>query len=133
MVEIACWTVKGEQKRVDVDVFIVFEVGRELSLPEYVREHEEKKFVRALRRLSARDFPTVARDFYRILKGIPVEKKVAIIPSGGIVIHVMWAAFLGLHRDLVVGQWNGSDYDWFLLDQELKDFFLEEDLTSSEA
>jgi hypothetical protein len=108
------------------DLYVIMEVGRELSLPEYIKNSPIKK-VSAVRKLELRDFPVVSRDFIKILMDIPIEQKVAIIPSGAIIVSILWAAFLGFtHRVFAVGQWNAekADYEWVLVDPNLRNFFL---------
>jgi hypothetical protein len=108
------------------DVFVVLEVGRALTLPDYMMQKEVRR-VSAIKALSPNEIPEVAKRLYDLVSKIPLDKKVALVVSGPLALTGLFFAFQGIHRTLCLGQFNPSkgDYDWFLIEpSSVRNFFL---------
>ncbi|NHV05778.1 MAG: hypothetical protein HA495_00380 [Thaumarchaeota archaeon] len=109
------------------DVFIILEVGRALTLPDYINSAPEVKKVSSIKALTPNEIPEVSKRLYDLINSIPLNKKVALVLSGPLALTALFFAFQGIHRTMAVGQFNPSksDYDWYLVEpDELRNFFL---------
>lgn len=108
------------------DIFVILEVGRALTLPDYIMQKEVRR-VSSIKALSPEEIPEVAKRLYDLISKLPLDKKVALVVSGPLALTGIFFAFQSLHRPLCLGQFNPSkgDYDWFLLDPvQTRNFFL---------
>jgi len=100
---------------------IVIEVGRSIQPPETIDPASIQR-ISAVRDVDITEFGVLARQIAWAVEQTPPNTALSIYPSAPLVLMTLWAMRIGLHRRMVVQQWNGQSYDPVTIDpRELRD------------